>query len=124
MHTNKEKLFKGIKIMAGTLFLLVLAPIILNSSFKNQDHPFFIPILGIGIICFIAAIYFGFKGIKTLMRALYSMIKPGSISIYTFCLERAYKLSNTFPLRYRSGRVVAKSFYCHFHVEVIGAYNL
>lgn len=71
MHTNKEKLLKGIKLMGGTLLLLVTAPIILNSSFKNQDHPLFIPVLGVGIILFIAAIYFGFKGIKMLMRALF-----------------------------------------------------
>ncbi|WP_299769792.1 DUF6095 family protein [uncultured Dokdonia sp.] len=71
MSTNKETLLKGIKIMGGTLVLLIAAPIILNSSFKNQDHPFFIPVLGVGIICFIAAIYFGFKGIKTLMKALF-----------------------------------------------------
>lgn len=71
MHTNKEKLLKGIKLMGGTLLLLVTAPIVLNSSFKNQDHPLFIPVLGIGIILFIAAIYFGFKGIKMLMRALF-----------------------------------------------------
>lgn len=72
MSTNKEILFKGVKIMGGTLFLLILAPIILNSSFKNQEHPLFIPVLGVGIICFIAAIYFGFKGIKTLMKALFN----------------------------------------------------
>lgn len=72
MRTNKELLAKGIKIMGGTVFLLVLAPIILNSSFKNQDHPMFFPVLGIGIICFIGAIYFGFKGIKTLMKALFN----------------------------------------------------
>ncbi|AWH72776.1 hypothetical protein DCS32_00895 [Dokdonia sp. Dokd-P16] len=72
MHTNKEKLAKGVKLMGGTLLLLVTAPIILNSSFKNQDHPMFIPILGIGIILFIAAIYFGFKGIKMLMKALFN----------------------------------------------------
>lgn len=72
MHTNKEKLLKGIKLMGGTLLLLVTAPIVLNSSFKNQDHPLFIPVLGIGIILFIAAIYFGFKGIKMLMRALFN----------------------------------------------------
>jgi hypothetical protein len=71
MGTNKEVLFKGVKIMGGTLFLMILAPIILNSSFKNQDHAFFIPVLGIGIVCLIAAIYFGFKGIKTLMKALF-----------------------------------------------------
>nr|WP_081804674.1 DUF6095 family protein [Dokdonia sp. PRO95] len=72
MHTNKEKLAKGVKLMGGTLLLLVTAPIILNSSFKNQDHPMFIPILGIGIILFVAAIYFGFKGIKMLMKALFN----------------------------------------------------
>ncbi len=72
MHTNKEKLLKGIKIMGGTLLLLVTAPIILNSSFKNQDHPLFFPVLGVGIVCFIAAIYFGFKGIKMLMKALFN----------------------------------------------------
>ena len=72
MYTNKEKLLKGIKLMGGTLFLLVTAPIVLNTSFKNQDHPMFIPVLGIGIILFIAAIYFGFKGIQMLMRALFN----------------------------------------------------
>ena len=71
MHTNKEKLVKGIKLMGGTLVLLITAPIILNSSFKNQNHPMFIPVLGIGLIVFVAAIYFGFKGIKMLMRALF-----------------------------------------------------
>ena len=58
--------------MGGTLLLMVTAPIILNSSFKNQEHPMFIPILGLGIILFIAAIYFGFKGIKMLMKALFN----------------------------------------------------
>lgn len=72
MSTNKEVLLKGVKIMAGTLFLLVLAPIVINQSFKNKDHAFFIPVLGIGIILLIAAIYFGFKGIRTLMRALFN----------------------------------------------------
>ena len=61
MHTNKEKLAKGVKLMGGTLLLMVTAPIILNSSFKNQEHPMFVPILVLGIILFIAAIYFGFR---------------------------------------------------------------
>ncbi|MFC4690141.1 DUF6095 family protein [Dokdonia genika] len=72
MHTNKEKLLKGVKLMGGTLLLLITAPIVLNSSFKNQDHPMFIPVLGIGIVLLVAAIYFGFKGIRTLMRALFN----------------------------------------------------
>ena len=72
MHTNKEKLAKGVKLMGGTLLLMVTAPIILNSSFKNQEHPMFVPILVLGIILFIAAIYFGFRGIKMLMKALFN----------------------------------------------------
>lgn len=72
MHTNKEKLLKGVKLMGGTLLLLITAPIVLNSSFKNQDHPMFIPVLGIGLVLLVAAIYFGFKGIRTLMRALFN----------------------------------------------------
>lgn len=71
MSTNKDVLLKGIKMMGGTLLLLVTAPIIINSSFKNQDHPFFIPVLGLGITLLFGAIYFGFKGIRTLMRALF-----------------------------------------------------
>ncbi len=58
--------------MGGTLLLLITAPIVLNSSFKNQDHPMFIPVLGIGIVLLVAAIYFGFKGIRTLMGALFN----------------------------------------------------
>lgn len=72
MHTNKEKLLKGVKLMGGTLLLLITAPIVLNSSFKNQDHPMFIPVLGIGIVLLVAAIYFGFKGIRTLMGAFFN----------------------------------------------------
>lgn len=72
MHTNKEKLLKGVKLMGGTLLLLITAPIVLNSSFKNQDNPMFIPVLGIGIVLLVAAIYFGFKGIRTLMGALFN----------------------------------------------------
>ena len=72
MHTDKEKLLKGIKLMGATLVLLVTAPLILNSSFKNQDHVYFIPVLVIGIFLLVAAIYFGFRGIKTLMRALFN----------------------------------------------------
>lgn len=72
MSTNKDVLFKGISIMGRTLLLFIVAPLVINSSFKNQEHTLFIPVLGIGIILLIAAIYFGFKGIKTLMRALFN----------------------------------------------------
>ena len=72
MSTNKDLLVNGLKILAGTLFLLVLATYVITNSFKNQDHAFFIPVFGIGVILLIGTIYFGFKGIRTLMRALFN----------------------------------------------------
>ena len=68
---NKTQLTKGIKTMGYTLILLFLAPFLLHQAFKNQDHPYFIPVLIVGIIATIAAIYFGFKGINTIVKALF-----------------------------------------------------
>jgi hypothetical protein len=72
MSTNKDLLVKGVKILAGTLFLLVLSTYVITNSFKNQDHAFFIPVFGIGIILLIGTIYFGFKGVRTIMRAIFN----------------------------------------------------
>jgi len=72
MGTNKELLAKGVKTLFYTVLLLFAAPFILNQAFKNQGHPFYIPVLIIGIIATIAAIYFGFKGIRTLMKAIFN----------------------------------------------------
>lgn len=70
-HTNKVLLAKGIKFMAGALPLVFLGPVILFSSFKNQDHPWFIPILILGILALIGAIFLLFKGLNTIMKALF-----------------------------------------------------
>ncbi len=72
MGTNKELLAKGIKTMFYTVLLLFTAPFILNQAFKNQGHPYYIPVLVVGIIATIAAIFFGFKGIRTLVKAIFN----------------------------------------------------
>ena len=71
METNKTILARGLKTMGITLVFLFLAPIIINQAFKNQDHSYYIPVLILGILAAIAAIYFGFKGINTIMKALF-----------------------------------------------------
>ncbi len=58
--------------MGYTLILLFLAPFILNQAFKNQGHPYYIPVLILGIIAATAAIFLGFKGIRTMIRALFN----------------------------------------------------
>lgn len=72
MATNKEILSKGIKYLAFALPLLFIGPSVIFSSFKNQQHPLYIPILGLGIIMCLLAIFLIFKGIQTIMRSLFN----------------------------------------------------
>jgi hypothetical protein len=71
MSTNKEVLFKGVKYLLFALPLIFIGPSVIFSSFKNQDHPFYIPILGLGIISCFGAIFLMFKGIQTIMQSLF-----------------------------------------------------
>lgn len=62
---------KGLKYLTGALPLSFLGPVVLFSSFKNQEHEWFIPILIFAILAMAAAIYLMFKGISTVMRSLF-----------------------------------------------------
>ena len=70
-HTDKNLLGKGLKFMAGALPLIIIGPVVLFSSFKNQDHPWFIPILIIGLLALFGAIFLLFKGIGIILKALF-----------------------------------------------------
>ncbi|HET8885972.1 MAG TPA: DUF6095 family protein [Salinimicrobium sp.] len=70
-HTDKSKLLKGVKFMAGALPLAFIGPIVIHSSFNNQDHPFYIPILILGILIAISSGFLILRGIRTLMSALF-----------------------------------------------------
>ena len=70
-HTNKSLLLKGLKFLAGALPLSFVGPVVLFSSFKNPDNPWFLPVLIFALITMAAAIYLMFKGINTVMKALF-----------------------------------------------------
>ena len=70
-HTNKDLLLKGLKFLAGALPLSFIGPVVLFSSFKNQEHTWFIPILLFALLAMAAAIYLMFKGINTMIKALF-----------------------------------------------------
>lgn len=70
-HTNKEVLSKGIKYLAGALPLALIGPSILYNAFNNQDHPLYIVVLILGIIATFASIFLMFKGIMTIIKALF-----------------------------------------------------
>tara|TARA_R110000796_G_scaffold252619_1_gene388749 strand:- start:112 stop:342 length:231 start_codon:yes stop_codon:yes gene_type:complete len=72
MQTDKDLLLKGIKYLGFTVLLMFSAPFTLYEAFKNQEHPLFIPVLILGIILAILAIFLAFYGIKTIMNSLFN----------------------------------------------------
>jgi hypothetical protein len=70
-HTNKELLKKGIQYLAAALPLSFLGPATLYSSFNNQDKAMFIPIVIIGFLLFFGAMFCIFKGIMTIVKAIF-----------------------------------------------------
>jgi len=61
---NKVLLFKGLRSFLITLGLMFLAPVVIYQAFKNEEHPWYIPVLIIGLILAAAAIFMGFKSVK------------------------------------------------------------
>lgn len=54
---------------------MFLGPLVLYQAFKNQEHPWFLPVLIIGGLIALAAIAMGFYSIKTLVDALFGSRK-------------------------------------------------
>lgn len=75
MRTDKDILVKGLKLLAYTVLLMFSAPIVIWQAFKNEEHPFYWPVLIVGIILAITAVGMGFKGIATIMESLFGKKK-------------------------------------------------
>ncbi len=75
-RTNKDLLIKGLKFLAYTVALMFTAPVVLYQAFKNQDHPWFLPVLIVGGILAFSAIAMGFYSIKTVVDALFGKPSP------------------------------------------------
>jgi hypothetical protein len=67
---NPPLLIKGLKKMSLCLLCCFIGPIVVHQAFKNQEHPLYVPVLIIGILFLITALYYGFTGIKTLVKGL------------------------------------------------------
>ncbi len=70
-YTDKKLLAKGIKFLAIALPLLILSPYLLTLTFLNKSHDLYYFGFAIGLIVGVAAILFVFKGLKTLIKALF-----------------------------------------------------
>lgn len=71
MGTDKKILMKGIRYLSGALPMFFIGPVVIHSSFKNQEHPLFVPVLGLGIITCLLGMLLMFLGIRTVMKSLF-----------------------------------------------------
>ena len=69
---NKELIFKGLSRLFIAILFSFTGPVIYTSAVRNEDHPFFIPVLGLGLITCILAILYGFRGIKLLVKGFFN----------------------------------------------------
>ena len=67
---NSIKLKKGLMKMGVFIIHCFTAPVIVYQAFKNQEHPFYWPVLLLGVGLCISAIIYGFWAIKTLLNGL------------------------------------------------------
>ncbi|MEM5566489.1 DUF6095 family protein [Psychroserpens sp. AS72] len=70
-RTNKNLLVKGIKTMGIALVLMFLGPTLFYVALSNSEKSLYIPILIVASIFCILAIYFAFKGLKTIMDSMF-----------------------------------------------------
>lgn len=70
-RTDKNLLVKGIKKMGFSLVLMFIGPTLIHIAFTNKEKPLYIPLLVLGILGCIAAIYFVFMGINTILDSMF-----------------------------------------------------
>lgn len=70
-RTDKEVLVKGIKIMLLTAILMFLGPTLFYIGMSNKEKALFIPIMIVASIVLVLAVYFMYKGLKTIMSSMF-----------------------------------------------------
>ncbi|MDG1930108.1 MAG: DUF6095 family protein [Flavobacteriaceae bacterium] len=69
---NKRNLFRGLRAMAYAIVLAFIGPTVMTSAFKNQEHPMYIPVLGVAVFMCAASIALGFWGIRLMVKGLFN----------------------------------------------------
>lgn len=69
--TDRALFLKSLKYFAYTVMLMFAAPTAIYQAFKNQGHPWYFPVLILGLILAIAAILMGFFSLKMIMKSFF-----------------------------------------------------
>lgn len=69
---DKTKIYKGLQKVFIAIPLMFVGPIIIYSSFKNQEHFLYYPVLILGCLICLYSMYLFFKGLRTLVSGLFN----------------------------------------------------
>lgn len=67
---EKIALQQGLKRIGYAILLAFTGPIIIMQAFKNEGHPWYWPVLGVGLLLILLALINGFRGISSLVEGL------------------------------------------------------
>jgi len=68
---KKNRLAIGVRKVFISIFFMFLGPTIFFQSFKNEDHPWFTPVLSISILICVLSLFYGIKGLQSIMNAIF-----------------------------------------------------
>lgn len=71
-ETDKTRIYKGIRKVLVAMPLMFVGPVIIYSSFKNQEHFLYFPVLVLGCLLCLFSMYLFFAGLKTLVSGLFN----------------------------------------------------
>ncbi len=71
-RTDKDLLVKGLQKMGISLVLMFIGPTLIHIAFTNKEKPLYIPLLILGVLGCMTAIYFAFKGLNTIMDSIFN----------------------------------------------------
>ena len=72
MATNRTVLSKGVKYLVFALPLIFIGPSVIYNAFINKQNIWHYLVLAIGIFLSGLAVYFLYKGLQTIMKALFN----------------------------------------------------
>ena len=71
MRTDKNILNKGIRTLLVTVLLMFVGPTLFYIATTNPEKPLYIPLLIVSLLLCAAAVFFAFRGLKTIMQSMF-----------------------------------------------------
>ncbi len=71
-QTDKTRIYKGLQKVFIAIPLMFTGPVIIYSSFKNEGHFLYYPVLIAGCLICLYSMFLFFKGLKTIVSGLFN----------------------------------------------------